>query len=96
MRIGSSTLNVTFVVATLSITVAGCHTISDPSCSILQEMHEDCCRDCLYCPNVCTDPLRNAHWYHCPSLWRAGCSSPGGQPAAPDLANASDVFALPE
>jgi hypothetical protein len=97
MRIGSPTFNVTLMLAALGCTAAGCHSIPDPSCAVCEELSDDRCRSCFYCPNVCTDPLRDSHWYLCPTVWQPNCSPLGGQLAGPPaaLAKASDVFALP-
>lgn len=98
MRLVRTKLGATLCIVTSLNMAAGCHSLSDPSCATREELCNDHCRDCLFCPDVCTDPLRQESWYHCPTSWEPNCPPAGSKSGMTPstLAKASDFFALPK
>ena len=88
----------TFVLSICCAQNAGCHAIPDPSCSIRNELADGRCRRCLYCPDVCTDPLRYVDWYRCPVCWKPECPPISNCLEIPPrkIATADELFATPE
>lgn len=75
---------------------AGCRTTTDPSCSVQQELRDDRCLLCLYCPNCTTDCFRDEYWYCAPTRWTPRCRrTRAGFERVRPLPSPDTVFALP-
>lgn len=84
------------VIASLLWAGAGCRMAADPSCSVQQELCDDHCLRCLYCPQCTTDCFSDEPWYCRPTLWMPRCRPiRAGSERIRPLPSADNVFALP-